>query len=178
MDKAREYAISILEDQIEIIADAYRKGFEEGKKCKIENEKTRKYLNEPVEVNGVKYFDMGLPSGTLWSGLRAVTPNRNGEPFCVVSALNLPTVEQYKELFEACEVINAYNNRTKLLTGPSGKSMVLYQKQNFWIKSKIKNNRVQTCYIGEEHKPYIQEKETSKKLGYYLVIPCPENITE
>lgn len=60
--KAESYAISALEPQIDRIKKAYLAGFEEAKMI---------YGPSKIDIDGVTFYDLNLPSGTLWARYKA-----------------------------------------------------------------------------------------------------------
>ena len=55
-EKAKEYALKALESEIEKVQKAYIDGYNAAK------------ADEPfIDENGIKWYDMDLPSGNLWS---------------------------------------------------------------------------------------------------------------
>ena len=84
-----------------VFADGYKEGFESGYQAGREG---RYEKSEHVE-DGVKYVDLGLPSGTLWADdyLRDEEGNIMYLTVKEASCLPIPSEEQIEELFEACD---------------------------------------------------------------------------
>ena len=125
-DKAREYAVDVLEGQIAKVSQAYYEGYMQAYK---------EIAALPVEENGITYIDLGLPSGTLWN-MNIITTNDDFPmhlclPHGKAQVLNLPTQEQIDELFSICQV-TTYNSNIKI-TGPNGNTIDL-PKREFWVK--------------------------------------------
>lgn len=59
-----------------------------------------------INIDGVEYVDMGLPSGTLWSK-EPLMSGKDYRRFNYADAFNLPipTIEQWKELCESCSFL-------------------------------------------------------------------------
>lgn len=97
--KAKEFAINALQGQIDAIADAYLKGYEDAMLI----------IAEPVIDNsGLPFRSMALPSGTEWMNtvVRMGSNKITNVPltFSYGEALryNLPAVEDFEELFKEC----------------------------------------------------------------------------
>ena len=106
-EEAKKYAqdriISLLE---QAVADAYVKGYNAA--CEeLNNEK-----GKIVEVDGLKFIDMDLPSGTLWcTELYGESYLSKGHLMNFQEAVkySLPTWDQCLELFRECKVTNNIN---------------------------------------------------------------------
>lgn len=128
-DKAREYAINVLEEQIATVAQAYSDGYMQAYK---------EIAALPVEEDGVTYVDLGLPSGTLWN--RYILRKNEDSldhyllPHAKAQVLSLPTKEQIDELFSICRV-NSYSTYIKVV-GPNGNEINL-PRGSFWVKNNI-----------------------------------------
>lgn len=83
-EKAKEYALKALEGEIDKLKNAYIDGYNAAK---------NELLHEPVDIDGVTYHDMSLPSGTLWSERIPLM-----EPYNKVKGLSIPTEEDWAEL--------------------------------------------------------------------------------
>lgn len=101
-----------------VIAQAYEDGYQDGYKAR-ESELAVKLLDGETE-----YVDLGLPSGTLWSK----NYEKEGDdfkclPYDTAKTYNIPTREQWDELYENCEWSFDYNydNVSMMFcTGPNG----------------------------------------------------------
>lgn len=115
----------------DMIQKAFTEGYEKGVASQIKN----------FNIDGVEYFDPGLPSGTLWScalqhfdyGWHLVLAT-----YEQVAELNLPTKEQWEELCEHCII-----KKKKLIT-PSG------YKLGYPTAKNGPSNRYTTYTLGEE----------------------------
>lgn len=85
-----------------------------------------KYDRTPVEEDGIKYFDFGLPSGTLWS-------------MCIASDItyeealdwNIPTEEDLNEL-------KAYTHSAgHLIMARNGEFFKIDEYSRYWLKGNI-----------------------------------------
>lgn len=99
-EKAKEYALKALESEIDKVQKAYIDGYNAAK---------AEYNHEPIDIDGVKYYDMSLPSGNLWStALGKYVINANGSKSWVpiqkcyneVKDLSLPTRADIDELLQ------------------------------------------------------------------------------
>lgn len=97
-EKAKEYALKALESEIDKVQKAYIDGYNAAK------------ADEPfIDENGIKWYDMDLPSGNLWStALGEYVINTNGSKSWVpiqkcyneVKDLSLPTRADIDELLQ------------------------------------------------------------------------------
>lgn len=91
---AQQYAEEKAAEMTELLKAAYLKGYEQGElkvACSI-------------SIEGVKYYDLGLPSGTLWS---APLGSKDYRLFLHNDASRfdgLPTEAQWEELKEGCRI--------------------------------------------------------------------------
>lgn len=141
-DKAKEYAegkaINALTAAIEsAYAEGYNAGFNDGVASK-EDEK-------PDDLDdGVEYVDLGLPSGTKWAAdyLRDKDGNIVYLPYCEAEKLNIPTIEQYKELNDNCVFNLKYNQFNDMLgcsaIGTNGHSF--FYKRDCFYQAEDKND--------------------------------------
>ncbi len=129
-EKAANYAA---ERSNQVIANALAKAYEDGYR-----EGYRDREEEiPVDLrrNDTEYVDLGLPSGTLWA---KDYEREDGKlqylPYIKTTDLNLPTEEQWKELFETCmcrnTIINGHANGI-LFIGLNGNSIKFSYERYF-----------------------------------------------
>lgn len=89
-ERAEQFALEALKEQIEKVKQAYIAGYKE---CE-EN-----YKKITVDENGLTWYDLDLPSGNLWS---EPLKDEDGEliqcNYNSVKHLNLPTIGDLKEL--------------------------------------------------------------------------------
>ena len=122
-EEAKKYAqdriISLLE---QAVADAYVKGYNAA--CEeLNNEK-----GKIVEVDGLKFIDMDLPSGTLWcTELYGESYLSKGHLMNFQEAVkySLPTWDQCLELFRECKVTNNKKNDGIVILSKSSKKISL-----------------------------------------------------
>ena len=154
----------------ELILSAYTKGYTEGYNNALK--KSREIKNNLV----VPYVDLGLPSGTLWADPRRIIPpgckytNYDIRPYCEVCELTLPTLEDFQELLNHCELSFCDDSpKTVYITAPNGQRIVIqtqnYQPKNsnylhirkgdvvpegtnmFWLKSEVKDNEASAVVV-------------------------------
>jgi len=131
---------------INAIAQAYADGYRDGYKDRE--------ADIPVDLlsSQTEFVDLGLPSGTLWSGdFLKVNDKREYLPFSKAESLCIPTEEQWNELLDICkwefDIDRSYDLCEARCVGPSGNSLRFERtgKQNinshsetwevfFWIK--------------------------------------------
>lgn len=105
-ERAKHYAEGKAQEAItSAIEQAYADGYSDGMKHR-ENEEL-----ELIE-QGVKYVDLGLPSGTLWSSscIRDESKSRRKLTYIEASKHSIPTKTQFIELCNEC-VANPYYDK-------------------------------------------------------------------
>lgn len=168
-EKSKEYAegkaLNAITTAIEeAYAEGYRTGYREGYDAKSKE--------LPIEQDyGVTYVDLGLPSGTLWSS--DFLKDKDGRilyfTFEEAAKLNIPTKEQYKELYENCQIIKReyYKYKGSTILGRNGNSIEL--KQNviytgsacsfqesftFWLNNGDENTNYRFCAMKNKDSIY------------------------
>lgn len=97
---AQQYAEEKAAEMAEVLKAAYLKGYEQGElkvACSI-------------SIEGIKYYDLGLPSGTLWSKPLPYASNSEYKKFSHNDASRfdgLPTEAQWEELMK-CRIYDDY----------------------------------------------------------------------
>ncbi len=124
-----EFANLFVETNFESIKDllkeAYISGYEQGKIDSL-----------IYNIDDIQYWDLGLPSGTLWAG--PLTIKRSFNSYKMLSytdacLLNIPTEEQYKELVDNCQVLFEGNGGNSVfIVGKSGKRLQVYT-ENYMV---------------------------------------------
>ena len=116
-DKAKEYAGGkALEAITSAIEEAYANGYRDGYKDGV----SKADVEPPVEVvDGVRYVDLGLPSGKKWSFEYFVDKKsrfRDYKKFTYeeASKLNIPTKKDFLELINCCKMISKKNVDNKV----------------------------------------------------------------
>lgn len=119
-EKSKQYAegkaLSAITTAIE---QAYADGFADG----YREARIRIDAISPSELNvDVKYVDLGLPSGTLWSsGYVIKSASLLRLPYIETTKLNIPTKEQFCELYSNCQIKKSPNvNECVRITGTTG----------------------------------------------------------
>ena len=100
------------------IAQAYIDGYRDGYKDREEE------IPVNLRVGKTEYIDLGLPSGTLWSAdYEKEGKNRMFLPYEKAHSLNIPTIEQLKELRDNCKWENMFESNSftgVVFVGPNG----------------------------------------------------------
>lgn len=155
-EKAKQYAEGkALEAITSAIEQAYADGYEDGMKHRE---------NEELELikDGVKYVDLGLPSGTLWSSscIRDISKTRRVYTYIEASKFSIPTKDQFLELCKECVASPFYNSwnsdqlrRGIKFIGPTGESIIVEyisisefhnvdkpETVGFWLRDNEDNN--------------------------------------
>lgn len=129
-EKAANYAA---ERSNQVIANALAKAYEDGYRDGYRDREDE--IPVDLRCNDTEYVDLGLPSGTLWS---IDYEREDGKlqylPYIKTTGLNLPTEEQWKELFETCmcrnTIINGHANGI-LFIGLNGNSIKFSYERYF-----------------------------------------------
>lgn len=128
-----------------MIKEAYLKGYEHGQ---LDS-------GNPINIDGVQYVDLGLPSGTLWSktylyycdyGYR-----QNRLSFLEAQNLPIPTKEQWEEVQKYCvfdkeNIIGLSGGRIGYVRAPAGYYIrdlgegCEEEHNMFWLKGDIDND--------------------------------------
>lgn len=127
--KAKEFAQSVLQPQIDAIADAYLKGYEDAMKT---------LPHDNVIDKNDTFVDLMLDSGTMWS--TTVHKLKNSEPkemdYSSAVRFGIPDKEQFEELFMNCKT------HFKHYYEKNGKAVMMYPiNETFyvWVKSTVSN---------------------------------------
>ena len=130
-EKAKEYALKALESEIEKVQKAYIDGYNAAK------------ANEPfIDENGIKWYDMDLPSGNLWSEpLKDEEGNLLEVVYNEAAKYDIPTKEDKIEFVKMTQ--QSYEgSQYKSINGK------IYHlpndgdyKRNFWLKSDRDNDK-------------------------------------
>ena len=95
-EEAKKYAEGkIISAMEQAVADAYIKGYNAA--C----EEMNNQKNKLIEINGVEFIDLGLPSGTLWS-TRLLNYGHTLLTYEESQQYSIPTPDQWEELKDAC----------------------------------------------------------------------------
>lgn len=140
-DKAREYAINALEEQIAKVAQAYADGYMQAYK---------EIAALPIEEDGITYVDLGLPSGTLWSNCQLLQNNTYLKfPYQKASVLQIPTKEQVEELIAFCKITSNKRSNNFSALGKTGNE-VSYWNTSIWVKSNPHNDEAMVYDLSEQ----------------------------
>lgn len=161
MEKAEKYAAGKANEAIDkAIAQAYADGYRDGYKDREEE--------IPVDIrdNKTEYVDLGLPSGTLWSRdyEKGKEDKLHFTQYDKAQYLNIPTEEQWRELFSTCKseyiIFNDFNLGYVNFTGPNGNvisfcvtgkidayNIVSKDECFFWLKEEIEGNMKKSVHI-------------------------------
>lgn len=142
---AEQYAISVLQDQINTIAQAYIEGYNKSRAVVVEND--------------IEYIDLGLPSGTLWA---TKFLNDEGMVYCDAESYKLPTEEQYEEFRKLRWRI--VENKYIIITGLNGNEIALPLRYSltFWLAGQ-KTNESFEVFVA-----YYSNAETMKYVRGYV----------
>lgn len=129
-EKAREFALKILEDQISAVEKAYLEGYEEGKSSVVIPQVQSVILEEDIE-----WHDFGLPSGKIWGFCQKKVTQSQANNY------NLPSFDDVLEILKKCRI-----TKDTVFDGMKAKSILLIEDLNgiehtldmyttfFWVK--------------------------------------------
>ena len=128
--------VSVLQQTIEnAYLDGYKAACEEMKSSISES-------NQPnsINIDGVRFVDMGLPSGTLWSDgpLKKDSSIFRYEEFIFNDAVkySIPTVEQWDELSRRC--VFRKENGNLVILASNGNRIIVFPIESKFSKEKVK----------------------------------------
>lgn len=181
---AAQYAASKMEEVNVLLQDAYLKGYEQGE---LKAAST-------VKVDGVVYYDLGLPSGTLWSVPLQANYGYNFLSYSDAEKLNIPTIDQFCELLNhtrtlahpssnqngaiPVDIVGVNGIRIKVQTKdccPACQSYwyqgesVLSDSTCFWLKSKVEKGGVAVARIAQNGGRSLERHFAGFKLPVFLV---------
>lgn len=171
-ERSKEYAQGKALNAITAaIEQAYADGYNDGLKH-LENEKL-----EAIK-DGVEYVDLGLKSEILWS--KKLLSDNNGisrtMTYLEASKLNIPTIEQFKELFgQLCKVkyFDTSKKQGVEFLGITGDIVFAGGRNNFfWLKDEDGSTEKNCASIKLEDgkwKPVINKIFMGEKLRVMLV---------
>lgn len=125
-EKAHEYALKAMEEQIAKVKQAYIDGYNDAK---------AEFSHEPViDENGIKWYDLDLPSGNLWSEpLRNTDGTIQSIVYNHAKLLNIPTEEDVIEL-KSCTQKYALHGGITLFESENGKKYEILNSCTYWLK--------------------------------------------
>lgn len=160
--KAQEFAIKALQGQIDALADAYLKGYEDALKT---------IPHEPIVEEYDEFFDYMLDSGTMWTiNFHKDKPNNYQIlSYHEAKKYGLPTQEQFEELLANCREINgAYRGRNGQSIG-----LPIYSCENhsmlFWVYSDVIENEALACRFTNNSAPIFERVFTGTPLYFFRV---------
>lgn len=176
IEKAEKYAVGKANTAMDkAIAQAYADGYRDGYKDREEE--------IPVDLrdNKTEYVDLGLPSGTLWADdYEKEEGSRMYIPYGRASLLNIPTKDQWKELYDTCkwefDIDRSYDLCEARCVGPNGnilrfertgKKNISTQSDSwevfFWVGDETEGNDKEAVHM------YNYGKKNSYKNGYATI---------
>lgn len=145
--KLKQISEFCMPDILSLIKKAYMEGYDVG------------YNNSrEILVGGIRFYDLGLPSGTLWSD-----PVTIKHPYTYVTydlksydsvcGLGLPSMEDLQELLDNCSVVTAQNSVSAdvVIIGPSGARLSIGTQD--YLNHPSNPNSVLCCRRGEKVEP-------------------------
>lgn len=157
--KAKDFALFALQGQIEMITDAYIKGYEDAMKV---------IPHEPIQDGQDSFQDLMLESGTMW------TTDLHGNSFNDIQAgyyeafeYGLPTKEQYDELFAKCR------RDKNVYVGKNSRSVKIINAKGFpsytWVKSEVINDEALAYEWTYMTEPKLVRRYTGFKSYFHRV---------
>lgn len=154
---AEKYANEKAAEFTQAIKEAYLKGYEQGE---LQTTST-------INMDGVEYVDLGLPSGTLWSK-HPIGDSLSYRllPYREASNLNIPTKDQFEELIKKCEFAytqeryEIHKEREIEILGINGEVSIFCRNWDYYNQH--------TCFEGQKAyfgAPYIWLKSMTDKDG-------------
>ena len=135
---AKLYVEEKSDELVSIITKAFIDGYKRGLKNAHD-----------VYIDGVRYYDLGLPSGTLWSFPITVKHQfsyTTYERLTYTDACDLefPTIQDFEELKNHCIVLtDTCQEHNVVIKGPSGENILIGTKN---YKNNPSNPNSVTCY--------------------------------
>ena len=165
--KAEKYAAEKMNEFLAkafayIYADGYRQGY------KDREEKI------PIDLHGeqIEFIDLGLPSGTLWSNNYVMGDNNDilYIPYDDTKYYNIPTTEQWNELFITCKLEYTIHNFILdhvYCTGPNG-NVLRFNATGKKEAVQIVNNHEGFFWLKEEKEGYMKRSVRFFNQGWYF----------
>ena len=149
--KVKQISENFMPEILTLVKKAYIEGFNNG------NNHSRE-----ICIKNVTFYDLGLPSGTLWSNpVRVNHPytyiTYDLESYDSVSHLGLPSMEDFQELLDNCSVVTAQNivSQDVVIIGPSGARLSIGTKD--YLNNESNPNSVLCRRQGERVKPMTNQ---------------------
>lgn len=167
MNNIDEFKIKLIIDNImpeilTLVKSTYSEGYNNGYE-----------YSRQVLVGGVVFYDLGLPSGTLWSN-----PITLKHPYTYITYdlrnydsvrdLSLPSIEDFQELLDNCSVMSVSNIVSKdiEIIGPSGARLRIGTKD--YLHNSYNPNSILCRRQGERVKPMTNQ--------FWLKSDCVDNM--
>lgn len=131
-EKAKEYALNACKEEISKLEQAYLDGY---------NDALQEQNRLHVEEDGVKYYDMSLPSGTMWSEYLRDCKGLIELPYNQVKDLDIPTYEEFLELKEYTRDFFDKNVNCSTHVSVDGIELNLLKNKFFWVKTDDSNSQ-------------------------------------
>ena len=159
--KVKQISKIFIPEILTLVKKVYMDGFNNGY-----------YHSCELSIKNVKFYDLGLPSGTLWSN-----PVKVNHPYTYITYdlksynsirdLGLPSMEDFQELLDNCFVATAQNIVSKdvEIIGPSGARLSIGTKD--YLNNGNNPNSVLCRRQGERVKPMTNQ--------FWLRSDCVDN---
>jgi hypothetical protein len=143
-EQAKTYAEGKVQEALSAVVE---KAFADGYDAGYKNAMAELKVEPALEEDGIKFVDLGLPSGTLWAS--DYLKNKNGDYMLLnsyeASPLSLPTKEQIEELLSCCNVslktLTPSTNNNNLVYKLERNNKKLYlSPKSFWLKEYDSSN--------------------------------------
>jgi len=147
-ERAANYAAEKTNELLaKAIAQAYADGYRDGVKDRDEG------IASSNSDNDIAFIDLGLPSGTMWAVNFLMEGNSISYlPYKDADLMNIPTKEQWDELWSSCQWKYDLDDSRELLkaycVGPNG-NVIEFEATGFIETTSIKQNYLVTFWIKE-----------------------------
>ena len=154
-EKAKEYAEG---KAMEALTSAIEKAYTDGYNAGLNDASKSKGIEFPRQIveDGVKYVDLGLDSGTLWS-FSYLTDDKNGVRYVTYEEalkLNIPTKKQFEEMKKRCQMLhrNTKDGHYISCIGIHGEHIELHD--SYIYRAGFANNKNVYCFwLKNENEP-------------------------
>lgn len=183
-EKSKEYSKNMVMETISsTIEKAYADGFADGyREAGIRLKAIETFSLE----SDVEYVDLHLPSGTLWSSTNVQKAASFVKlPYIKAEKLNIPTEQQFRELFTNCRIEICQAGNYFKFTGTNGEHITIVCSRSdgsplepgyepsfsFWLKDDDDNtNSKNHAWIGERAKTGLTPFVTKLFMGIELPV--------
>lgn len=126
IEKAKEFALHALKEQISVIERAYLQGFEDGKTEVLASGVFRPFV---MQENDIEWHDFGLPSGDIWGFCKQEVTRLQAMPY------DIPAFANICELVDNCR-IRISGDASIMIDDLNGVAHSIdLVSSSFWIKS-------------------------------------------